>query len=141
LASIAKRLRPPARLRPMPDRYARAVRFIWALVFGFALIIDLSATAYSICSTYEYSPTFNELGLDWDVQEDGSVKVGLLPAKGAKPQPLNLRVTGIDRNNVAADATMGSLSTLLRAAPGPFVSVKFLVPTAAPPNCGRNDIR
>jgi len=112
----------------MPDRYARAVRFIWALVFGFALIIDLSATAYSIRSTYEYSPTFNELGLDWDVQEDGSVKVGLLPAKGAKPQPLNLRITGIDRNNVAADATMGSLSTLLRAAPGPFVSVKVLGP-------------
>jgi len=112
----------------MPERHARVARVIWALIFGFALVVTLAATAYSLRSTYEYSAAFNELGLDWDVQDDGSIKVGRLPQKGEKPEPLNLRITEIDGNRVPLDATMGSLSASLKAAPGPIVALKVQAP-------------
>jgi hypothetical protein len=112
----------------MPERHARAVRLIWALVFAFALVVDLAATAYSLRSTYDYSVAFQELGLDWDVQDDGSVWVGRLPKKGEKPEPLNLRITEIDGHQVPGDATMGSLSGMLKAAPGPVVALNVLGP-------------
>jgi len=101
---------------------------IWALVFAFALAIDLMATAYSLRATYEYAAAFHELGLDWDVQDDGSVKVGRLPAKGQKPEPLNLKITQINGANVAPGATIGDIASQLKAAPGASVTLKVQGP-------------
>ena len=112
----------------MPETHARAVRVVWALVFAFALTIDLVATAYSLRSTYDYSIAFQELGLDYDVQDDGSVKVGQLPKEGQEPPPLNLRVLEINGYKVPTDATIGSLSSMLKAAPRPTVALKVLGP-------------
>jgi hypothetical protein len=111
----------------MSEKHARAVRFIWALIFGFALIVDLAATAYSLRSSYEYSVAFNELGLDYDVQDDGSILIGRLPGKGDKPPPLNLRITEINGSEVPPDATMASMSSLLKAA-GPTAALKVRGP-------------
>ena len=112
----------------MPETHARAVRVVWALVFAFALTVDLVATAYSLRSTYDYSIAFQELGLDYDVQDDGSVKVGQLPKEGQEPLPLNLRVVEINGDKVPTDATIGSLSSMLKAAPRPTVALKVLGP-------------
>ena len=116
-ASIAKRFYPPSRLRPMPEKHARAVRLAWAIIFAAALIVVLTSTAYSLRSTYDYSVAFQELGLDYDVQDDGSVKVGLLPGKGQKAPPLNLRITQINGHRVPPDATIGILVELMVAVP------------------------
>ncbi len=112
----------------MPEKHARAIRLVWALVFAFALTVGLVATAYSLRSSYDYSVAFQELGLDYDVQDDGSVKVGLLPRKGQEPQPLNLRVLQIDGNAVPSDATIGTVSGMLKTAPGPVVALKVRAP-------------
>ena len=108
----------------MPEKHARAVRLAWAIIFAAALIVVLTSTAYSLRSTYDYSVAFQELGLDYDVQDDGSVKVGLLPGKGQKAPPLNLRITQINGHRVPPDATIGSLSEMLRAAPGPIAALR-----------------
>ena len=112
----------------MPEKHARAVRLAWAIIFAAALIVVLTSTAYSLRSTYDYSVAFQELGLDYDVQDDGSVKVGLLPGKGQKAPPLNLRITQINGHRVPPDATIGSLSEMLRAAPGPIAALQVLRP-------------
>lgn len=108
----------------MPEKHARAARLIWGLVFAFALAVCLVATAYSLRSTYEYAEAFHSIGLDWDVQDDGSVKVGRLPQEGKKPEPLNLRITEIEGGSVSPQATIGDIASLLRAAPGPSVTLK-----------------
>lgn len=112
----------------MPEKHARVVRFLWALIFGFGLIVCLTATAYSLRSAYEYSVAFNELGLDWDVQDDGSVKVGRLPGKGEKPAPLNLRIAAINGQKVSPGATMGALAALLKSTPGDIVAIRVQSP-------------
>lgn len=112
----------------MPPRHALIVRCIWALIFAFGVSVTLTATAYSLRSTYEYSAAFKELGLDWDVQDDGSVKVGRLPEKGEKAPPLDLRITKINGDAVPPDTTMGGLAALLKAAPGPAVVLEVKGP-------------
>jgi voltage-gated potassium channel Kch len=119
----------PARLREIPARRVRILRPLWMILLGFALLADISATLYVLRDAYEVQPQFNRWGLDYDVQYDGEVWVGLnssLP--GAAAVPIKSRVVGLNGRKVDPDARLSVIAEGLQGAKGKVLTVDLLQP-------------
>jgi hypothetical protein len=105
----------------MNDRQASGLRWFWVLLFGFALMVVVGATAYSLRATYQYTPAFQQLGLDPDVV-DGPVDVRPLGEGAENPSP-PARIVAIDGQPVPPNTVLADLAGRLTSAPGPDVAI------------------
>jgi len=120
---------PPVRLRQLSDNWSRLVRWLWMLLFGFAVLADIGATIYVFRDAYEVQPVFSRWGLDYDVEYTGEVLVGTLPDKDGKQLvQTQARVTGIDSRSVDPNSSLAELSTRIGAVQGPVLSIDLRQP-------------
>jgi hypothetical protein len=122
-------LKPPARLRTLPDRWAKWLRPLWMLCFGLSTLTVVVSTIYAVRATYWVQPVIQRHGLDFDVTTDGDLLVGTLAAPGHPPTvPVTAKVVAIDGRPVPSDLQVAKLAKHLDKAPGPKVSVTLQKP-------------
>ena len=117
-------LRPPARLRPLPERWVRVLRPLWMLVFVCALGLVVAGTLFALRDTYEVRPAFLALGLEYQIEDDGRVTVE--GADGAAPSPIlksRGHILAIDGQPVAPSSRVTEIARRLAQAPGPVVTL------------------
>lgn len=126
---ISALLKPPSRLRPIREQWARRLRVLWILLFSLAVLTDIAATFYALRSSYDVSPVFARLGLDYNVESSGRVSVGTLAEPGrAPPVPVTATLIAVDGQSVDPDMRITELAERLQAAPGPSVSITLRQP-------------
>jgi len=121
-------IKPPARLRPIPDGWARLLRPLWLALLLFAVVIDVAAALYVVRASYEQRPVFDRLGLDFEVQYRGEVWVGLPLGKGEPAVDKQGRIVAINGRPVSPDARISELTSRLEGAPGRSVAVDVRLP-------------
>lgn len=120
-------LRPPTRLRALPDRWAKWLRATWILLFGLAVLTVVVSTIYAVRASYWVQPTVHQFNLDFEVTTEGKLLVGTVP--GRKPSvPATAKVIAIDGKPVSADLQIAQFAELLDKAPGPKVDVTLRQP-------------
>jgi hypothetical protein len=125
---LSAALRPPARLRAIPDGRARWLRLFWSVLFLGAVAVVVLATAYSLRASYSYAPAFHQLGLDYDVN-DGDVRVGTYARQpGEAVVPVTARLHAVDGAVLPRDAVFADVARTLDGAPGPLVHVTLKRP-------------
>ncbi|WP_310467482.1 hypothetical protein [Sphingomonas sp.] len=119
---MARLFPPPARLRALPERTAKWLRWLWMLCFGLAILVVIVSTIYAWRASYSYQPTIERHGLDFEVSTDGELTVGTAP--GATPAiPVTAEVVAIDGQRIAPGLEFAELAERLAKAPGPVVAV------------------
>ena len=76
---ISAFFRPPLRLRTLPDEWARWLRPLWILLFGFSILVVIVSAVYAYRASYSTQPIMEQYGLDFEVSTDGDLTVGTLP--------------------------------------------------------------
>lgn len=129
--AFAKALfQPPARLRAIPDRWARWLRFLWVLLFGLSVLTVVVSTLYAVRASYSIQPIIAQFGLDFEISTDGDLAVGTLARQGQAPEvPVTARVVAVDGKPVARDLQVAEFADLLTQAPGPNVKVTLQQPS------------
>ena len=79
-------IHPPARLRALPDRWAKWLRAAWILLFGLAVVTVAVSTIYAVRASYWIQPVIQQFGLDFDVTTEGKLVVGTPPGR-SRPYP------------------------------------------------------
>lgn len=121
-------VRPPSRLRTIPDARAKLLRPLWAALLIFAIVIDIAGALHVLRATYEYRPVFDRLGLDYEVQYRGEVWVGLPTGKMEPTVDKQPRLVAVNGRAVRPDARIAELTSRLKEAPGPKVAVDLRLP-------------
>jgi hypothetical protein len=121
---------PPARLRAISDRWAWWARVCWLVAFGLSVLTVLVSTIYVLRASYELQPTFESVGLDFDVvTDDGQVVIGTAgPADKPGRIPITSTLVAVDGKQVSPKAPFADIAELLKAAPGPIVAVTLRQP-------------
>jgi hypothetical protein len=115
-------IRPPTRLRALPDRLAKLLRALWILLFGLSVLTVVVSTIYAVRASYWIQPTIYQFNLDFDVTTEGKLLVGTLP--GRQPAlPVTGKVIAIDGKPMPPDLQVQRLAERLDSAPGPAVAV------------------
>ena len=129
--AFAKALfQPPVRLRAIPDRWARWLRFLWVLLFGLSVLTVVVSTLYAVRASYSIQPIIAQFGLDFEVSTDGDLAVGTLAKQGQAPEvPVTAKVVAVDGKPVARDLQIAEFADLLTQAPGPSVKVTLQQPS------------
>jgi hypothetical protein len=129
--AFAKALfQPPVRLRAIPDRWTRWLRFLWVLLFGLSVLTVVVSTLYAVRASYSIQPIIAQFGLDFEVSTDGDLAVGTLAKQGQAPEvPVTARVVAVDGKPVARDLQIAEFADLLTQAPGPNVKVTLQQPS------------
>jgi hypothetical protein len=129
--AFAKALfQPPVRLRAIPDRWARWLRFLWVLLFGLSVLTVVVSTLYAVRASYSIQPIIAQFGLDFEVSTDGDLAVGTLAKQGRAPEvPVTAKVVAVDGKPVARDLQIAEFADLLTQAPGPTVKVTLQQPS------------
>ena len=129
--AFAKALfQPPVRLRAIPDRWARWLRFLWVLLFGLSVLTVVVSTLYAVRASYSIQPIIAQFGLDFEVSTDGDLAVGTLAKQGQTPEvPVTAKVVAVDGKPVARDLQIAEFADLLTQAPGPTVKVTLQQPS------------
>jgi hypothetical protein len=126
LSILAK---PPARLRAMPDLWAKLLRLVWILLFGLSVLTVVVSTIYAVRASYSVQPIIERHGLDFEVTTDGELFVGTLPRSGREPAvPVDAKVVAVDGRPVTRDLVIAAFADLLAKAPGPVVNVSLRQP-------------
>ena len=117
-------LKPPLRFRQIPANWVRLLRPLWLLAFLIAIGTVIAGTVLALRDTYEVRPAFAELGLDYDLENNGEIRVQLDPervpsALAGKP----FRIMAINGSPVPADIKSASLAHRLQAASGNIVAL------------------
>ena len=110
-------MKPPARLRALPDNWARWLRPLWILLFGLSLLTVIVSTLYAVRASYSVQPTIERHGVDFEVTTEGKLVVGTLDSF----VPVDSKLIAIDGKRVPPDAVVADLAELLEKAPGPIV--------------------
>jgi hypothetical protein len=129
--AFAKALfQPPVRLRAIPDRWARWLRFLWVLLFGLSVLTVVVSTLYAVRASYSIQPIIAQFGLDFEISSDGELTVGTLARQGQAPEvPVTAKVVAVDGKPVARDLQIAEFADLLTQAPGPNVKVTLQQPS------------
>jgi hypothetical protein len=122
-------IQPPSRLRALPDRWVRVLRPLWMLLFGFAILADVSATFYVLRDIYEVQPVFYQRGLDYEVQYRGEVWVGTIPdANGNQAVPTRARLVRIGNEPIDPEARVSEIASRLQQAAEPITAIDLRQP-------------
>src|SRR5918993_21889 len=120
-------LRPPMRLRALPDRLAKLLRALWILLFGLSVLTVVVSAIYAVRASYGIQPTIYQFNLDFDVTTEGKLVVGTLP--GRQPAlPVKAKVIAIDGKPVPPNLQVQGFAERLDSAPGPTVAVTLRDP-------------
>lgn len=129
MAFLQALFRPPARLRNLPDRWAKVLRPLWMICLGLAVLTVAISTIYAVRAAYSVQPTIYEHGLDFDVTSDGELRIGTRADSGQVPAvPLTAKVVAIDGKRVPPDLQVTQFAKRLDAARGPNVKVDLQKP-------------
>ncbi len=121
---LAKALvRPPMRLRTLPDRWVALLRALWIAASVAAAAAVILGTVHALRDTYEVRPEFTSLGLDYDVANDGSVVVAAASPGAAVESTQDLRIVAINGARVPDAIRTQELARRLAAAKGPAVTL------------------
>ena len=112
----------------MPDEWARWLRPLWILLFGFSILVVVVSTVYAYRTSYSTQPIFHEFGLDFEVGTDGDLTVGTLARAGQEPVPVDARVVAIDGKRVPNGIVVASAADRLAKARGPTVDITLQRP-------------
>jgi hypothetical protein len=110
-------VKPPARLRALPDNWARWLRPFWILLFGLSLLTVIVSTLYAVRASYSVQPTIERHGVDFEVTTKGKLVVGTLDSS----VPVDSKLIAIDGKRVPPDVVVADLAELLEKAAGPIV--------------------
>ena len=129
--AFAKALfQPPARLRAVPDRWARWLRFLWVLLFGLSVLTVVVSTLYAVRASYSIQPIIAQFGLDFEVSTDGELTVGTWAPQGQAPEvPVTAKVLAVDGKPADKNLQVAEFADLLTQAPGPNVKVTLQQPS------------
>ena len=116
------------RLRALPDQWARWLRPLWILLFGFSILVVVVSTVYAYRTSYSTQPILYEHGLDFEVGTDGELTVGTLARAGRQPIPVDARVVAIDGKRVPKNIVVASVADRLVEARGPTVDITLQRP-------------
>lgn len=122
MAFVKAFLQPPTRLRTLPDRWAKALRALWILLFGLSVLTVVVSTIYAVRASYWVQPMLHQFNLDYDVTTEGKLVVGTPPGRTPKI-PVTAKVVAIDGRPVPPDLQIAQFAERLESAPGPTVSV------------------
>ena len=95
----------------------RLLRPLWLLVFLLSIGTVVAGTILALRDTYEVRPAFAAFGLDYDLENNGEIRVQLDP--GRVPAPMAdkpFRITAINGSPVPIDIRSASLARQLDAA-------------------------
>jgi hypothetical protein len=112
----------------MPDQWARWLRPLWILLFGFSILVVVVSTVYAYRTSYSTQPIFHEFGLDFEVGTDGDLTVGTLARAGQEPVPVDARIVAIDGKRVPNGIVVASVADRLAKARGPTVEITLQRP-------------
>jgi hypothetical protein len=112
----------------MPDEWARWLRPLWILLFGFSILVVVVSTVYAYRTSYSTQPIFHEFGLDFEVGTDGDLTVGTLARAGQEPVPVDARIVAIDGKRVPNGIVVASVADRLAKARGPTVEITLQRP-------------
>ena len=121
-------LKPPLRLRTLPDEWARWLRPLWILLFGFSVLVVVVSAVYAWRASYSIQPTVHQHGLDFEVSTDGELTVGTLPGRPGQTVPVDAKVVAVDGKRVPSGIVIADLADRLAKAKGPVVSVDLQRP-------------
>jgi hypothetical protein len=116
------------RLRALPDEWARWLRPLWILLFGFSILVVVVSAVYAYRTSYSTQPIIHEFGLDFEVGTDGDLTVGTLARPGQQPIPVDARVVAIDGKPVPKRIVVASVADRLVKARGPVVDITLQRP-------------
>jgi hypothetical protein len=129
MAFVKALFRPPMRLRAIPERWAKALRVLWILMFGLSVLTVVVSTLYAVRASYSIQPIIAEFGLDFEVSAEAGLTVGTLAPQGATPEiPVTAKVVAVDGTPVDKDIQVAEFADLLIQAPGPNVKVTLQQP-------------
>ena len=103
-------VKPPARLRALPDNWARWLRPLWILLFGLSLLTVIVSTLYAVRASYSVQPTIERHGVDFEVTTEGKLVVGTLDSS----LPVDSKLIAIDGKRVPPDMVVADLAELLQ---------------------------
>lgn len=100
------------------------------LAFGFSVLAVVVSTVFILRTAYELQPTFETVGLDFDVlTDDGDVVIGTAgPADAPGRIPITSTLIAVDGRAISPDAQFSAVAEALRNAPGPVVTVALRQP-------------
>ena len=120
---------PPARLRTLPDRWAKLLRPLWMICLGLAVLTVALSAIYAVRAAYWVQPTIYQHGLDFDVTSDGDLRIGTRIDTGQVPVvPLTAKVVAIEGKRVPSNLQITQFAKALETAPGPTVKVTLQKP-------------
>ncbi|HEU4821196.1 MAG TPA: hypothetical protein VFS87_08575 [Qipengyuania sp.] len=121
-------IRLPARLRALPDGWAKWLRAIWALSFALSIFTVAVSTLYAVRASFWVQPVIEQYKLDFNVTTDGKLVVGTAP--GREPAvPVTAKIIAIDGKAVPADLRVVELAKRLDSKPpGRSVAVTLRQP-------------
>ena len=120
-------VKPPARLRAIPDRWAKWLRATWILLFGLAVLTVIVSMIYAIRASYWVAPTIQEFSLDFEVTTEGKLLIGTAPDREPRV-PISAKVIAVDGKPVPPNLQIAQFAELLDKAPGPKVDVTLRLP-------------
>ena len=124
MAFVKALFQPPARLRALPDQWARVLRPLWVMAILASLAVVALGSVQALRETYEIKPGFAALGLDYDVEDNGQIRIKLVkdrPKGISSDTPL--QITAINGAPVPADILTNNLGRRLAGAAGPSVAL------------------
>ena len=120
-------LRPPIRLRRMPDRWAKRLRTMWICIFVLSILIVIVSAMYAVRASYWTQPTIQQFNLDFDVTTDGKLLVGTAPGRVPKV-PVSATAVAIDGQSVSSNLRVADLAGRLEAAGHRPVAITLRLP-------------
>ncbi|WP_205478658.1 hypothetical protein [Sphingomonas arenae] len=120
-------LRPPVRLRAIPDRAAKWLRIAWYICAALAALTVAVSTLYAVRASYSIQPLIQEHGLDFDLTTEGGLQVYTMPGKSPRAAP-GSKLVAIDGKPVPADLVVSDLAKRLDATRGRPASVTLRQP-------------
>ena len=120
---------PPYRLRPIGDRWHRALRPAWFAALLLALVLDVAGTVYVWRDAYVNDPSFLRLGLTSAIENDGAVTIESQPREGRPPDLSGgTRILSIDGRPLARDTRVWNVAKQLRRPEGTKVNLVLSTP-------------
>jgi hypothetical protein len=129
MAFVKALFQPPVRLRTLPDRWGRALRLLWMLLFGLSVLTVIVSTLYAVRASYSIQPIVAQFDLDFEVSSDGELTVGTLAAQGRPPEvPVTAKIIAVNGKEVPSNLQVAEFADLLAKTPGQNVTVTLRQP-------------
>src|SRR3569833_3448946 len=119
---------PPYRLRAVNDRWHAWLRPAWFAVLALTLFLDLAGAVYVVHDSFVSNVAFARLGLNSQVQNDGSAAVSTPPGRAGPALPEGTRIASIDGAAVPYETRIWNLAKQLERREGSQLWLGLILP-------------